>query len=248
MRGLSLVQRPLSAPVHRPRACTLLALVVGVRLSYPRNIPGHTPAEVRRIDGAPGAARCVNVQAVMLSLAEVEPARSAAPLVPLTQLSIGPLAGLSGWRPRRLATRRKQLSIRAAEPSRQPRKPPSGRAGKSQPGRGAPARGRGRGRGGRGGRGKPEQQALTVFVQGIKSDALLAHADEIRLTRSVQRSVSAVHVQLVWCGVVWCGVCGMVVWRGVRFGVAWRGVAWRGVAWRGVAWRGVAPWRGARRR
>jgi len=126
--------RPLSATVYRPRACTLLALAVGVRLGggYPRSVPGHTAAEVRGLGGAPSAARCANLQAVVLSsLVETEPARSAAPLVTATHsssVSSSVVAGLSGWRPRRLAARRKQLSIRAVAeattaPTRKPRKP-----------------------------------------------------------------------------------------------------------------------------
>ena len=196
--------RPLPATVYRPRACTLLALAVGVRLSGgdPRSVPGHTSAEVRSLDGAPSAVRCANLQAAVLSLVETEPARSAAPLVTATHSSFS-VAGLSGWRPRRLATRRKQLSIRAAAEAkvqtRKPRKPaatkaalpkaalpkaalpkaaPRAKAAPKSEGGATAARGRGRGRGGRGGRGrggqvKPKPEALTVFVQGIKSDALL---------------------------------------------------------------------------
>ena len=218
--------RPLPATVYRPRACTLLALAVGVRLSggYPRSIPGHTAAEVRGLEGAPSAVGCANLQAAVLSLVETEPARSAAPLVTATHSSFS-VAGLSGWRPRRLATRRKQLSIRAAAEAskvqtRKPRKPaatkaalpkaalpkaalpkaaPRAKAAPKSEGGAAAARGRGRGRGGRGGRGrggqvKPKQEALTVFVQGIKSDALLVHAEEIQLTRQVQKIKEAEEV------------------------------------------------------
>jgi hypothetical protein len=181
--------RPLPATVYRSRACTLLALAVGVRLGggYPRSVPGHTAAEVRSLGGAPSAARCANLQAAVLSsLVETEPARSAAPLVTAvhsSSVSTSVVAGLSGWRPRRLAARRKQLSIRAVAeattaPTRKPRKPaatkptavkaarpkaalpkaaPRAKAAPKKPAAGGAAaqdRARGRGRGrGRGGRG-----------------------------------------------------------------------------------------------
>ena len=133
--------RPLSATVYRPRACTLLALAVGVRLGggYPRSVPGHTAAEVRSLGGAPSAARCANLQAVVLSsLVETEPARSAAPLVTTTHSSS---VGLSGWRPRRLAARRKQLSIRAvADATTAPtRKPAAAKPAATKPAATKPA-------------------------------------------------------------------------------------------------------------
>ena len=142
--------RPLSATVYRPRACTLLALAVGVRLGggYPRSVPGHTAAEVRGLGGAPSAARCANLQAVVLSsLVETEPARSAAPLVTTTHsssVSSSVVAGLSGWRPRRLAARRKQLSIRAVAeattaPTRKPRKPAATKPAAAKPAARKPA-------------------------------------------------------------------------------------------------------------
>ena len=142
--------RPLSATVYRLRACTLLALAVGVRLGggYPRSVPGHTAAEVRGLGGAPSAARCANPQAVVLSsLVETEPARSAAPLVTTTHLSSvssSVVAGLSGWRPRRLAARRKQLSIRAVAeattaPTRKPRKPAATKPAAAKPAATKPA-------------------------------------------------------------------------------------------------------------
>ena len=141
--------RPLSATVYRPRACTLLALAVGVRLGggYPRSVPGHTAAEVRGLGGAPSAARCANLQAVVLSsLVETEPARSAAPLVTTTHSSVSSsvVAGLSGWRPRRLAARRKQLSIRAVAeattaPTRKPRKPAATKPAAAKPAARKPA-------------------------------------------------------------------------------------------------------------
>ena len=142
--------RPLSATVYRPRACTLLALAVGVRLGggYPRSVPGHTAAEVRGLGGAPSAARCANLQpAVLSSLVETEPARSAAPLVTTTHsssVSSSVVAGLSGWRPRRLAARRKQLSIRAVAeattaPTRKPRKPAATKPAAAKPAATKPA-------------------------------------------------------------------------------------------------------------
>ena len=58
-------------------------------------------------------------------------------------------------------------------------------AAPSKAAEGGRGRGRGRGRGGRGA--KPKQEELAKFVRGIRPDALLEHAEEIQLTRQVQR-------------------------------------------------------------